>query len=286
MIKLVAFDLDGTVVDHENRPNRNTLETIEKLIGDGIQCTSISGRSVSKSQHPFEEYTEFAPSLCVGSYNGALALDRSRDGTRRSLHEQRMPEDAFKEIIDLISSEGMNYIYCNLLLSEKGVEVEDYITPRRDETIDDMTVQTATEFVIEPHLTDRIQEGHYSLPPKILICPGRERREVVYEGLKETFGDRLYIEQTDVDRVEAMHPKVSKARALKAICDATGASLKDSLAIGDGSNDLTMLEAAGVGVLLGNADDRTKLMARNVEHGASFHDNGFAQAIDQFVYGA
>ena len=284
MIKLVAFDLDGTVVDHRNVPTQSTLDTIGKLIDAGIHVASISGRSVSKSQFPFEQHTDFAETLSVGSYNGAVALDRVREGRRRPLHQQRMPEETFREIVADLKNWGMNYIYCHLKLGDRGVEIEDYITLRRDRTIEVMTVQTGTDFVIDPDLTEKIEEGTYGVPPKILICPGEDRRDSVYSQLKEKFNDRLYIERTDVDRVEAMHPDVNKAKALASICEACGVDVSDAMAIGDGSNDLPMLETAGIGALLGNADDTTKAMGRDVEHVPPFQENGFTAAVDQFVF--
>ena len=175
-VKLVVFDLDGTVVDHEGKPTSSTLEKIRRLIDEGIPVASISGRSISKSQYPFEQHTDFADELYVGSYNGAVALDRDRDGVRRPLHEERMPEDAFRAVIEELGQAGINYIYCHLKLGDRGLESEDYMTLRRDKTIDDMTLQTATQFVIDPDLTAKISDGAFGAPPKILICPGEAAR--------------------------------------------------------------------------------------------------------------
>ena len=285
-VKLVVFDLDGTVVDHEGKPTSSTLEKIRRLIDEGIPVASISGRSISKSQYPFEQHTDFADELYVGSYNGAVALDRARAGVRRPLHEERMPEDAFRAVIEELGQAGINYIYCHLKLGDRGLESEDYMTLRRDKTIDDMTLQTATQFVIDPDLTAKISDGAFGAPPKILICPGEAAREALYEDLRERFAGRLYIERTDADRVEAMNPSVNKAKALASICEASGVAIEDAMAIGDGSNDLPMLEAAGVGCLLGNADDRTKAAAEDVHHVPAVQDNGFPEAVERFVLGS
>ena len=110
-VKLVVFDLDGTVVDHEGKPTSSTLEKIRRLIDEGIPVASISGRSISKSQYPFEQHTDFADELYVGSYNGAVALDRDRDGVRRPLHEERMPEDAFSTSGRRVHTNGVTTLH-------------------------------------------------------------------------------------------------------------------------------------------------------------------------------
>ena len=78
-----------------------------------------------------------------------------------------------------------------------------------------------------------------------------------------------------------MHRDVDKARALEAIAGACGVQVSETMAVGDGSNDLPMLAAAGRGVLLGNADEPTREAAasQDVLIGAHFDDEGFAQAV-------
>ncbi len=284
-IKLVAFDLDGTVLNHENKPSKTALETIQSLIDRGIHVASISGRSISKSQQPFETHTSFASTMLVGGYNGAVALDREVDGKRRVLHQQRMPEEMYREIVDVLAEWKMNFIYCHLDVDDEGLHIEDYVTIERDATVENMTIQTGTEFVIEPNLPSRLRAGEYPAPPKLLILPGPERREAVLADLKTRFGDGLYMERTDTDRIETMHPEVDKARALAAIAGACDVDVSETMAIGDGSNDLSMLVSAGHGVLLGNADATTQEAAasEDVVLGPSFDDEGFAQAVSEAI---
>lgn len=280
-IELVAFDLDGTVLDHENRPSKVALETIASLFDRGIHVASISGRSISKSQGPFQQHTSFAERMLVGSYNGAVALDVSQEGKRRVLLEQRMPEDRYRTAIDLLAEWEMNFIYCHLDVDDDRLHSEDYITIERDETVDYMTIQVGLDFVIEPDLVEKLQAKAFPVPPKLLILPGPERREAVLADLRAHFGAGLYLERTDTDRIETMHPEVDKAKALGAIAAACGVEMSQTLAVGDGSNDLSMLEVAGHGVLLGNADERTKLAAteRGIQIGEHFERDGFSKAV-------
>lgn len=282
-IKLVAFDLDGTILDHENKPSQAALETVQSLIDQDVHVASISGRSISKSQQPFETHTTFASNMLVGGYNGAVALDRVKDGKRRVLLQQRMPEELYRDIVDLLAEWEMNFIYCHLDVDDDGLHIEDYVTIERDGTVDFMTIQTGTEFVIEPDLVGRLQASDFPVPPKLLILPGPKRREAVLADLKARYGDKLYMERTDSDRIETMHPEVDKAGALAAIAASCDVDVSETMAVGDGSNDLSMLSSAGRGVLLGNADELTREAAANqdVLLGASFSEEGFARAVSE-----
>ena len=54
MTDLVAFDLDGTILDAEGRLAASAAETLEELIENGIPIASVTGRSILRIQHPFE----------------------------------------------------------------------------------------------------------------------------------------------------------------------------------------------------------------------------------------
>lgn len=82
-----------------------------------------------------------------------------------------------------------------------------------------------------------------------------------------------------------MDARVNKAVALKAIADHAGVSMDNVMALGDGNNDLPMLYAAGVGVLMGNADADTQqaVSGMDVHITSSVMEEGFAAAVHKFV---
>ena len=101
MIKLVAFDMDGTILDEESRLSQESLRTIERLLDRGIAVASNSGRSIRRSQEPLAPWPDVASALYVGGYNGGVAVSNVRDGRRRLLHEERL--DAEDGIVRLIA---------------------------------------------------------------------------------------------------------------------------------------------------------------------------------------
>ena len=81
--------------------------------------------------------------------------------------------------------------------------------------------------------------------------------------------------------MELNAPGISKGRGLMALAERLGLALDEVMAVGDSGNDLTMLEAAGLGVAMGNATEEIK-QAADVITADNNHD-GVAEAIEKYV---
>ena len=282
MIRLVAFDLDGTVLNEAGVLSSAAVETIRLLVGRGIRVASVSGRNVEKSQAPFAKAPDLAAALYIGSYNGAMALGAGGDGARPVLFEERLPAAVFRDLTEYLGKGNHNFIYCRCDVDGGGVR-EEYITDRDTASIRNLAGQTGMTFIYDTGLLDRRWGGELGPPPKVLIFPGKARRDAVLAEMQSIFDGCLYLARTGEDRIEAMHPDVNKAVALQAIARACDISLGEIVAIGDGDNDLPMLRAAGVGVLMGNADAQTRQTAADtgIQMAPSFSEDGFSIAIRQ-----
>jgi Cof subfamily protein (haloacid dehalogenase superfamily) len=283
-IGLVAFDLDGTVLNGLGGASERSVATILRMLDAGITVASISGRNVQKSQAPFE--VEIGSRLFVGSYNGALVLSAAAEGSRKLLLEQRLPKSEFDDLVQYIADLQMNFVYCGCEVDGADVD-EAYVTDRDSASIRNLHALTGIEFRFDEALCDRIQGGELGPSPKLILMPGDEHRDQTLAEVTGIFGDRLYIARTGDDRIEVMHPKVNKAVALQAICTECGVEMDNTLALGDGDNDLPMLKEAGLGVLMGNADVETRqvAMGEGVVLCPSLEEEGFSAAVEQYVFG-
>lgn len=283
MIKLVAFDMDGTILDEESNLSAASLRTIESLLERGIAVASNSGRSIRRSQEPLADWPHVASALYVGGYNGGVAVSAERDGRRRLLHQERLDAELFSELVAFSRAGDFNLICC-LCAQEEGGLREEY---RHSHSVEGLEVFGGPGFIHDEALYERCLAGEVAAPPKIMMVTGEEQRTAVMEAMNARWGQRLYATWSIPDRIEVMPPHVDKSVALRALAREVGAALDETLAIGDGDNDLPMLKAAGVGVLMGNAkpEVRRLIAGTHIEVGPSLAEEGFSTTVSRYVEG-
>lgn len=284
MIRLVAFDLDGTLLHKSNYPSQVSWGVIRELLDSGVTVASISGRNFDRNQIPFREDPKVADALYVGGYNGAMAFAPRVNGRRELMYEQRLTTDVFDDLMQYLEDRAMNFVYCRCDMDGDDI-YEVYITDRDTEMGRAVAAMTEMTYEVDAGLLGRMQSGDLGIPPKVMILPEPAHLDQTLSDLDRIFGDRVYTAWAVAGRIEIMHPQVNKSVALKAIADHAGVEMHEVMAIGDGNNDLPMLQSAGVGVLMGNADAATKadVASMGVHITSHVEEDGFAAAVRKFV---
>ncbi|MOA01844.1 putative phosphatase [compost metagenome] len=119
--------------------------------------------------------------------------------------------------------------------------------------------------------------------PKMLIIDDPDYLDELIPVLRELLGDEVHITKSKPHFLEIMHKEGTKGHALKFLADHFGCDMSQTIAIGDSWNDHEMLEAAGLGVAMGNAIPALKEIADYIT--ASNNEDGVKQVIDKFVLG-
>ena len=284
MIRLVAFDLDGTILNHNNTPSDASMAAICELLDRGIAVASMSGRNFERNQIPFARNPSVADALYAGCYNGAMVFAPKTNGTRQLMHEQRLPDDIFSSLIQYADDRLMNFVYCRCDMNSEG-PCEVYITDRTTKMSRAVATMTNMVYEVDAGLAQRIRAKELAAPPKIMLLPKPGHADDTVEELKDLFGDQIYMAWAVAGRIEIMHPDVNKGAALTAIANHIGSNLDEVMAVGDGNNDLPMLRAAGTGVLMHNADAATHraVAGENILQTDHIENEGFAKAVRRYV---
>ncbi len=284
MIRLVAFDLDGTILNHNNTPSDASMAAICELLDRGIAVASMSGRNFERNQIPFVSNPNVADALYAGCYNGAMVFAPRTNGTRQLMHEQRLPDDIFLSLIQYADDRLMNFVYCRCDMNSEG-PCEVYIADRTTKMSRAVATMTDMVYEVDASLAQRIRAKKLASPPKIMLLPKPGHADETVDELKNIFGDQIYMAWAVAGRIEIMHPDVNKGAALTAIANHIGSSLDEVMAVGDGNNDLPMLRAAGTGILMHNADAATHraVAGENILQTDHIENDGFAKAVRRYA---
>lgn len=254
MIRIVFFDIDGTLVEMgRDRMTADTVRALDALRANGVKAFIASGRHtcIMNNLHgyPFDGY------VCT---NGALVLI---DG--RSVYSHPvMQEDS--EAIARIAREW--HIPC-VAYHEGGVCIN-FIDSR----------------------AERLFELLHIAPPEVVDLVGFVREHPVYEftpfiGAEDEILFTPHLRRTVFVRwhsefVDLNPDDISKAVGIQKVLDLYGFTREESMSFGDGANDIQMLEYAGVGVAMGNAPDSVKCRADYVT--APVSASGVSAALRHF----
>ena len=201
------------------------------------------------------------PLIC---YQGALT--RSDEET---LAHWAVPLPLAREVLEFAATRDIAtniYIDDRLFVAEHREENAFYASLSRGVTIE--AVGPLLEFMDQP-------------PTKIVLIQQEQEVPALLEDVTARWGAVAQVVRSHLRFVELTHPAASKGNALHGMADALGIPGERTLAVGDNLNDLSMVQAAGIGIAMGNADPALKAQADWVA--PPLHEDGFAVAVERFL---
>ena len=256
--KLIAMDMDGTLLNSRREITPETQEILKKAVKQGCYITLSTGRSLPAVTHFFSLLPLNAPLIL---YNGAMV---TRTNGRVLFHQPLMTEEVSAVLSSPQAPESVILWHNNqLFLSAHTAETDHY---ERSNQVQGQLLSSASSFsdctkllwIDEPEaLNKRKTALSGSLPDTISYCNSR------------------------ADYLEFFSSLVSKGTALTFLCSYLNISPEETIAFGDGENDISLLNAAGLSIAMGNADPETKKSADYVT--ASNDDNGIVTALNRFL---
>lgn len=270
-IRLVALDLDGTVFNDEKIITPRTVAAIRAALQKGVVVLPATGRPVSGVP---EQFTSIPGVRYALTSNGASVVNLE---TQEKMVSLTFDGPMSLRTYDVVAPfGGMLSIF---------IDGKSY-TPREgaDDHIDTAPANLRQYFrssrivVDDMHATLRAHQ--HEIEKFSILYPTEAQRDAAWQAVAKAC-PRLEITSSIERNMELNAPGVSKGRGLMALAERLGLARDQVMAIGDSGNDLTMLEAAGLGVAMGNATEEIK-HASDVVTADNNHD-GVAEAIEKYV---
>ncbi len=264
--KLLVLDIDGTLTNSKKEITPRTKEAIMKAQEKGVLVALASGRPSPGIDHVAKELELNKYGGYVLSFNGGVITNYQ---TKEVIFEKVLPDG----IVPVLYEESM----------KAGVAIVSYLddvivteTPESqyieyEAFLNRMKILKVDDFVGTLHapVTKCLMVGD----PEILI-----KEE---EKLKKKLGDRLNIYRSEPFFLEIMPQNIDKAYSLSKLLKHLGLEREQMIACGDGFNDRSMIEYAGLGVAMSNAQPEVKAVANLVT--LSNDDDGVALVVEDYM---
>ncbi|MBT3362470.1 MAG: HAD family phosphatase [Chloroflexi bacterium] len=261
MYKLLALDLDGTLIGKELTISSKTKNAIAQLMSRGVTVTIATGR-MFQSARPFaKELNISTPLIC---YQGAMV---GNPVTGEILSHLPIPLPLAKQAIEAVRKEGLHinaYLDDQLYVDHLNEHAELYSVISK----------------VEAHPVGDLMTFLDRDPTKLVIIGKPSEIDQITSKLSDQFISMLYVAKSYARFCEIAHPDCGKGRALSILADQLGIDQAEVIAIGDNPNDVDMLEWAGMGIAMANGTDEAKGAANWIT--GSISEDGVAQAIEKF----
>jgi Cof subfamily protein (haloacid dehalogenase superfamily) len=273
LIRLLAIDVDGTLLDSRGQLPEANLDAIAEAASVGARIAIVTGRSFSFALPAVER---LADPLTLVVYNGAIARMRSGETLLRRL----LPREAARDV--LAATEAWRD---SALLQFDRPSVGQLVYDRLDWTHPNrVRFREKNLALIEevPALEDALVEDPIQIAFNGSVATMRAlvdtlRSTSVRADLSISLTEYLH---RDFSLVDVAAPHTNKGTALESLAALLGIDRSEVMAVGDNFNDREMLEWAGIGVVMGNASAEMK--AGFTTTGTN-DEAGLAQAIRKFV---
>lgn len=264
MIKLIASDLDGTLLNDEWKISPRNIEAIRQAVEKGVKVTLATGRMAAATRKYARELGLDVPII---TYHGAL-VEQALSG--EVLYRKVVPVELAAVIIEHLLKKDIH----------TQVFIKDKVYVRKSnaysEAYGKMNSLKVEEVDFEK-LLGKEPEGM----EKILCIGEEDALKRVAEELRGTYAGKLHFTSSKANFFDMIHPEVNKGNALKALADQWGITANEVMACGDSLNDSEMIAYAGIGVAMKNAHPQIISIANYIS--SSNCEDGVAEAIEKFV---
>lgn len=265
MYKLIALDMDGTLLNENKEISKSNLEAIQFARRKGIKVVLATGRPTKGIEKYLKELNLIDENEYAVSYNGAV-VQEVKSG--KIIAKNVMSLDDLKQLYNLSKELNVNI---------HALTPNSCITPK----INQYSELEATMNNIPLEIVDFDTIDKNTTIVKIMFVDPEEKLNKVIELLPKELYDKYTIVRSAPFFLEFLNKKVNKGFGVRLLAEKLGIKPSEVICIGDAENDIHMIEFAGLGVAMGNAFPEVKKKADYVTK--TNEEDGVAHVIKKFV---
>ncbi len=262
-IKLVAMDMDGTLLNDKMELSNRNIEALRNLHKAGIVPCLSSGRPPRGLQKFCKQLGFDLPLI---TFNGAEVLPSP---TAKPIYANELNGEYATEALKIGIERDIDVVVWQsdeLMLSRNSEILQEY-----------RSMSNAPYFFYN----DKVDLSKLSLRKVLWDHADAEKVAQWREEMGKHFEGRLNVATSAPGLLEFVNHDVSKGVALKRLCDFLNIDISETAVFGDGYNDLPMLEVAGVSIAMANASDKVKSHCDAVT--LSNVEDGVADYIERYI---
>ena len=264
-IKLIALDIDGTLLNSKGEVSKKNQEAIAYAERQGIYVILATGRMYRSANH-FAQY--FNSDMPIITYNGGMIREFNYGA---KLFEQNMPLKMVRPVYETTKKYDLS--------------VNFYINDNLYGNVGHKYIKEYAEHIKVPYQTLKDEEIFRLIEDENIIkMVAVEDAEILDDFLAkeyDNFKDELYLVKSLPFFLEIAHKGINKGTGLEALGDILGIRPEEMLAVGDNLNDEEMLELVGYPIIMANGHDDLK--ERGYFITGTNDEDGVARAIGQFI---
>lgn len=264
MFKLVALDMDGTLLNNEKKITDNNKEAILKCKNLGVKFVLSTGRPLSGIKKYLDQLGLIEDDNYSVLLNGALVQNNN---TSNTCYEKGLTYEDLLLIKNFLDKNNVNFH----IFTDKCVYSE--------------TGNLYTEYESRENNIPLIRDSYSRIKDekilKLVIGEDSEKLDQVEKIIPTEFKDKFTTMRSTPIFFEFLNKKTSKGDGIKFLTKVYGFNREDVICMGDAENDISMLKYAGLPITPSNAFPKAKKFAKYIT--SSNQEDGVAEALNKFI---
>ncbi len=264
--EILVLDIDGTLTNSQKKISSGTLNAVLKTQMRGHKVVLASGRPTPGILNVAEQIKLSEYDGYILSYNGAKII---RYKTNEIIYQKVLPRDIIPELYAAAIANEVGILSYENDTVITGTDIDEYM--EKEARLNGISIRKVEDF--PNYITFDVN--------KCLMTGAGSHLEKVEQIMKDKFGDRLNIYRSEPYFLELMPKNIDKAYSLGKLLEHLGLSKDQMISCGDGFNDVSMIQYAGMGVAMANAQEVVKNAADYIT--LSNDEDGVAHVIHEFM---